>query len=36
MSDRGLQFATEMIKELNRMLEIETRLLMLYYLQING
>ena len=34
--DRGLQFATEMTKELNRMLGIKTRLLMSYHLQING
>ena len=26
MSDRGLQFAAKMTKELNRMLEIETKL----------
>ena len=36
MLDRGLQFATEMTKELNRMLGIKTRLLMSYHLQING
>ena len=33
VSDRGLQFATEMTKELNRMLGIETRLSMSYHLQ---
>ena len=31
--DRGLQFVAEIMKELNRMLEIETRLSTLYYLQ---
>ena len=34
--DRGLQFATEMIKELNRMLGIETRLSMSYHPQTDG
>ena len=33
MSDRGPQFATEMTKELNRILGIEMRLSMLYHLQ---
>ena len=33
VSDRGLQFAAEITKELNRMLEIKTRLLIVYYLQ---
>jgi len=33
VSDRGLQFATEMTKELNRMLGIETRLSMSYHPQ---
>ena len=32
VSDRGPQFAVELIKELNRMLEIETRLLTAFYL----
>ena len=31
MSDRGLQFAAEMTKELNRMLGIKTRLSMSYH-----
>ena len=31
--DRGLQFAAEMTKELNKILEIETKLLVSYYLQ---
>jgi len=34
--DRGPQFAAEMTKELNRMLEIETKLSMSYRLQIDG
>jgi len=33
ISDRGLQFVAELIKELNKMLEIEMRLLMAFYLQ---
>ena len=33
VSDRRPQFAAELIKELNRMLGIETRLLILFYLQ---
>jgi len=33
MSDRGPQFATEMTKELNRILGIEMRLSILYHLQ---
>ena len=33
MSDRGPQFATKMMKELNRMLEIETRLSTSYHPQ---
>ena len=33
MSDRGLQFAAEMTKELNRMLGIKTRLSMSYHPQ---
>jgi len=35
ISNRGLQFAVELTKELNKMLEIETKLLMVSYLQIN-
>ena len=34
--DRGPQFATELIKELNRMLEIETKLSTVFYPQIDG
>ena len=33
--NRGPQFATELTKELNRMLEIEMRLLTVFYLQID-
>ena len=33
VSDRGPQFVVEIIKELNKMLGIETRLSMLYHLQ---
>ena len=33
--DRGPQFAAKMMKKLNRMLGIKTRLLMLYHLQID-
>ena len=33
--DRGLQFTVELTKELNRMLGIETRLLMAFHLQID-
>ena len=33
---RGPQFATKMMKELNRMLEIETRLSTSYHLQTDG
>jgi len=36
VSDRGPQFAVELTKELNRMLEIETKLSVLFYLQIDG
>ena len=36
VSDRGLQFAVEMTKELNRMLGIETKLLTSYYPQTDG
>ena len=35
VSDREPQFAVEMIKELNNMLEIEIKLLTLFYLQTN-
>ena len=35
VSDRGLQFAVELTKELNRMLDIETRLSTAFYLQID-
>ena len=31
VSDRGLQFAAKLIKELNRMLGIETRLLIAFH-----
>ena len=36
VSDRGLQFAAEIIKELNSMLEIETKLLTVFYPQTDG
>ena len=36
VSDRGLQFAAEMIKELNGMLEIEIKLLIVFHLQTDG
>ena len=36
MSDKGLQFAAELTKELNRMLDIRTKLLTAFYPQING
>jgi len=36
VSDRGLQFAAELIKKLNQMLGIETRLLTAIYSQIDG
>jgi len=35
ISDRRPQFVAELMKELNKMLEIETRLLMVFYLQID-
>ena len=35
VSDRGLQFAAEMIKELNGMLEIKTKLSIAFYPQID-
>ena len=34
--DRGPQFVAELMKELNRMLEIETRLLMAFHPQMDG
>ena len=36
VSDRGLQFAAELTKELNRMLGIETRLSTAFHPQIDG
>ena len=36
VSDRGPQFAAELMKELNRMLGIETRLLTVFYPQMDG
>jgi len=36
VSDRGLQFAVEMMKELNKMLRIETKLLTSYHPQTDG
>jgi len=36
MSDRGPQFAVELTKELNRMLGIETKLLMAFHSQTDG
>ena len=36
MLDRELQFAAKLIKELNKMLEIETKLSTLFYLQTDG
>ena len=33
ISDRGLQFVVELTKELNKILEIETKLLTVLYLQ---
>ena len=36
VSDRGSQFAAELTKELNRMLEIETKLLTLFHSQTDG
>jgi len=36
MSDRGLKFAAELMKELNRMLGIETRLSTTFYPQTDG
>ena len=34
--DRGVQFAVGMMKELNNLLEIQTKLLMAYYPQMDG
>jgi len=34
--DRGLQFAAELIKELNKMLGIETRLAIVFHPQMDG
>jgi len=36
VSDRGPQFATEMMRELNRILGIETKLLTLFHPQTDG
>ena len=36
MSDRGLQFVAEITKKLNKMLGIETKLLIAFYLQMDG
>ena len=36
VSDRGLQFAAELTKKLNRMLEIKTKLLTSFYSQTDG
>jgi len=36
ISDKRPQFTAELTKKLNKMLEIETRLLILFYLQIDG
>jgi len=36
MSDRGLQFVVEITKKLNKMLGIETKLLIAFYLQMDG
>jgi len=36
VSDRGPQFAVELIRELNRMLEIETKLSTVFYPQMDG
>jgi len=36
ISDRGLQFAAELTKELNKMLEIETKLLTIFHPQTDG
>jgi len=36
VSDKGLQFAAELTKELNKILGIEMRLLTVFYLQTDG
>jgi len=36
VSDKGPQFAVELTKKLNKMLEIQTRLLMLFHPQTDG
>jgi len=36
ITDRGVQFAAEMMKELNQMLGIDTKLLMAYHPQTDG
>jgi len=36
MLDKGPQFAVELTKELNQMLEIETKLSTVFHLQTNG
>ena len=36
ISDRGLQFAAGLTRELNKMLGIETKLSMAYYLETDG
>ena len=36
VSDKGLQFVTEMTNKLNSMLEIETKLSISFYYQTNG
>ena len=36
ISDRGPQFVAELMKKLNRILEIETRLSMMFHLQADG
>ena len=36
MLDRGPQFAAELTKKLNQMLEIKTKLSMAFHLQTNG
>ena len=33
--NKGLQFATELIKKLNKILEIEIKLLIVFYLQVD-
>jgi len=36
ISDRGVQFVAGMMKELNNLLGIQTKLLTVYHLQMNG